>query len=275
MINEEVYSFKSDLEADNALNRIMKLTGLPANFQIRASSVPNACAVIKCDDDNNCDRYILYNQEFMEKIKDETRSNFSELAVLAHEIAHHLSGHTLSNLGNSYDMELEADKFAGFILYKLGADLNDVKKAFSSLPIQGSETHPPRNARIAAVTNGWYDAKRNGETITNIPNENSNTNSGNQEIPKKIKTKSLGEKQTDEIKYISTDFYCKNCGKYKNIDGYKMFVCDKCLASYWITWKNDDYTTGKIIKIRMDNEGNDLWKRNEKRNEGIGIIHGL
>jgi hypothetical protein len=25
-------------------------------------------------------------------------------------------------------MELEADKFAGFILYKLGADLNDVKK---------------------------------------------------------------------------------------------------------------------------------------------------
>ena len=114
------------------------------------------------------------------------------------------------------------------------------------------------------MKNGWYDAKRNGETITKSTHENSNVGSGNQEIPKKIKTKSVREKQIDETKYISTDFYCKNCRKYKNIDGYKMYVCDKCLASYWITWKNDDYTTGKITKIRMDDEGNDLWKRNEE-----------
>tara|TARA_R110001632_G_C11328378_1_gene416266 strand:+ start:587 stop:1660 length:1074 start_codon:yes stop_codon:yes gene_type:complete len=165
MVNETVYSFDSDMQADNALKRVMRLTGLPANFEIRAASVPNAAAVIKCDrNGNNCNRYILYNQEFMEKVKDETKTNYAELAILAHEIAHHLSGHTISNTGSSYDMELEADKFAGFMLYKMGASLAETKQSFSNLPTQGSSSHPPRSARLAAVTNGWYEAKRNGET---------------------------------------------------------------------------------------------------------------
>ena len=169
MVNETVYSFDSDREAESALKRVMRLTGLPANFEIRAASVPNAAAVIKCDrNGNNCNRYILYNQEFMEKVKDETKTNYAELAILAHEIAHHLSGHTISNTGSSYDMELEADKFAGFMLYKMGASIAETKQSFSNLPTQGSSSHPPRSARIAAVTNGWYDAKRNGE-ITSPP----------------------------------------------------------------------------------------------------------
>jgi hypothetical protein len=176
MINEKVYSFDSDIEADNALKKIMKLTGLPANFEIRAASVDNACAVIKCDDSGNCDRYILYNQEFMERVKDETSTSYSELAILAHEIAHHLSGHTLANTGSSYDMELEADKFAGFMLYKLGASIGEAKKAYSSLNNNGSATHPPKSARIAAITNGWYDAKRNGETVVSIKTETGNSN---------------------------------------------------------------------------------------------------
>lgn len=172
LINQKVYSFDSDLEADDALKRIMKLTGLPANFKIRAASVDNACAVIKCDENGNCDRYILYNQQFMERVKDQTATHYAELAILAHEIAHHLSGHTLGNTGNSYDMELESDKFAGFMLYKLGASIEDAKKAYSNLSDNGSATHPPKSARLAAVTNGWYDAKRNGEKIETLSNVN-------------------------------------------------------------------------------------------------------
>ena len=78
MINEIIYSFDSDREAENALKRVMSLTGLPTNFTIRAASVPNAAAVIKCDrNGNNCVRYILYNQEFMERVKDETNTNYA------------------------------------------------------------------------------------------------------------------------------------------------------------------------------------------------------
>jgi hypothetical protein len=165
MINQKVYTFDSDNEAELALKKIMKLTGLPANFEIKAASVPNACAVIKCNDEGDCERFIFYNQEFMEKIKNESNTSYAELAILAHEIAHHLSGHTLKQTGNNYDMELEADKFSGFILFKLGATIEQTKSAFSTLPVSGSYTHPPKSARIAAISNGWYEAKRNGEPI--------------------------------------------------------------------------------------------------------------
>jgi hypothetical protein len=167
MINKTVYGFSSDVEAESALQRIMKLSGLPANFEIRAASVPNAAAFVDCDINGNCKRYILYNQEFMENLKDETNSPHAEYAVLCHEIGHHLSGHTITNSGENYDLELEADKFAGFMLFKLGLTIEETKKTYSNLPINGSTTHPPKDARIAALTNGWYDAKRNGSSNTN------------------------------------------------------------------------------------------------------------
>jgi hypothetical protein len=167
MINKTVYSFSSDADAENALQRIMGLAGLPSNFEIRAAAVPNAAAFVDCDINGNCKRYILYNQEFMENLKDETNSHYAEYAVLCHEIGHHLSGHTLTNSGKNYDMELEADKFAGFMLFKLGLTIDETKKTYSNLPTNGSSTHPPKDARIAALTNGWYDAKRNGGANTN------------------------------------------------------------------------------------------------------------
>jgi|TARA_B110000879_G_scaffold22306_1_gene28924 hypothetical protein len=186
LIDTTVYSFTSDVQADKALNRIMKLTGLPANFELKSASVPNACAVVKCDDYGNCKRYILYSQEFMENIKYETRTNYAELGILAHEIGHHLSGHTLTNTGSRYDTELEADKFAGFMLYKLGATITEVKQCYSSLPSTGSSTHPPKSARIAAVSSGYYDAKRSGASVertTSSSNTSSNNNSNSSNNP--------------------------------------------------------------------------------------------
>ncbi len=178
LIDTTVYSFTSDIQADNAANKIMKLTGLPANFELKSASVPNACAVVKCDDVGNCKRFILYSQEFMENIKDETRTHYAEFGVLAHEIGHHLAGHTLNNKGSRYDIETEADKFAGFMLYKLGATITEVKQCYSNLPIEGSSSHPSKSARVAAVSAGYYDAKRSGVSIDrtnsmkNIASEN-------------------------------------------------------------------------------------------------------
>jgi hypothetical protein len=214
LINQKVYSFESDIEAESALKKILKLTGLPANFKLRSASVDNACAVIKCDNQGNCDRYILYNQEFMETIKDETSTHYSELAILAHEIAHHLSGHTLSNKGSNYDSELEADQFAGFILYKLGATLEQTKVAFKLLPIKGSVSHPPRSARLAAVTNGWYDAKRNGEEsgITEKTVVINNVEAKKKQIKKSDKFKlSNGDKlRLEELKRYAAYFEDSN-----------------------------------------------------------------
>ena len=162
VINKKVYAFASDIDADNALEKIMKLTGLPPNFEIKAANVDNACAVVECDDNRGCKRIIYYNQEFIEKMNDATNTDFTELAILAHEIGHHLSGHTIAEPKNRHEEELEADKFAGFILHQLGASIETAKNVFSYFPINGTKTHPPKEARIAAMSNGWYDSKRKG-----------------------------------------------------------------------------------------------------------------
>lgn len=244
MINEKVYSFDSDNEAESALKKIMKLTGLPANFEIRAASVDNACAVIKCDNSGNCDRYILYNQEFMEKVKDETASNYSELAILAHEIAHHLSGHTLTSTGSSYDMELESDKFAGFMLYKLGASIDEAKKAFSMLSVNGSSTHPPRSARLAAVSNGYYDAKRNGEKVVSIYSNETDNNSNKSTVTKRKSSSKSKPKEND--RWFIYHRICSKNGKFWVTKGQETAYCTGCQEEYYLRWTGGiDIQTGK------------------------------
>jgi hypothetical protein len=159
-VDKQIYGFASDIEAQDAVKRIMRYTGLPQNFVIMAANVPNAAAVI---DYSSRKRLILYSQDFMLRVKDVTRTDWAAVSIVAHEIGHHLSGHTLDREGSRPPMELEADKFSGFILYKMGASLDQAKIAMISLADEeGSSTHPPRSARLAAITNGWVEGKNQG-----------------------------------------------------------------------------------------------------------------
>lgn len=105
--NRKLYGFASDREADGAVKRILSYSGLEPNFEIAAANVPNAAAVL---DDTGQKRLILYNQDFMERIKGQTRTDWSAISILAHEIGHHLQGHTLRPGGSRPASELEADK---------------------------------------------------------------------------------------------------------------------------------------------------------------------
>lgn len=165
---KEFYTFKSDDEAIRAMSKIMRHTGLPANFELIATDVDNAAAVIR-----ESKRYILYGQTFMEDVKTKTKSDFGSLSILAHEIGHHLSGHTLLEGGSRPVLELEADRFSGFILAKLGASIDE---ACTAINIYGSEnetfTHPSKKSRIAAIINGWKEGnesnavKQEQETVS-------------------------------------------------------------------------------------------------------------
>ncbi|MBK6904178.1 MAG: hypothetical protein IPH04_15595 [Saprospirales bacterium] len=164
---EDLYGFASDTEADDAMKQIMKYTGLPSNFTIKAANVPNAAAILYEDK-----RFILYNQYFMIRIKDETKTDWAALSILAHEIGHHLSGHTLDTQGSRPDKELEADRFSGFILYKMGASIEEARTAMDALASEtGTPTHPPKSARLAAVTNGWLEAENQNEAVKPIRSE--------------------------------------------------------------------------------------------------------
>jgi hypothetical protein len=157
-IKAEVYSFESDLEAEGAVRRVMKHTGLPANFELRAADIANAEARTL-----GSTRYILYNQLFMHRVKQQTNTDWAAISILAHEIGHHLSGHTLDGQGSRPPKELEADKFSGFVLSKMGASLEQSLAAMKAIASDyGSSTHPPKSARLAAITNGWQAARDYG-----------------------------------------------------------------------------------------------------------------
>ena len=90
-------------------------------------------------------------------------TNWETITILAHEIAHHLNYHLVNPHPDATfrSMELEADETAGFILFKLGATLEESQRAMrsASVSIEGSYTHPPRAQRLEAIRKGWEKAK--------------------------------------------------------------------------------------------------------------------
>lgn len=160
-ITGDITTFKSGATAEKVIAKIMSTIGLKANFELRAADVPNAAAVML-----NGKRFILYNPDFMDKINVSTGTNWAAISILAHEIGHHLNGHTLDNVGSRPQTELDADEFSGFVLHKLGASLPDaqVVMALISSP-NGSKTHPPKRDRLTFIANGWTNAGDSGKII--------------------------------------------------------------------------------------------------------------
>ena len=157
-------SFSSDLDADNALDRILSVVGLSKNFVLSpCSDINNAVAV-----SYKGVRYILYDPEFMSMLSSNT-SNWTNLFILAHEVGHHVNGHSLDlvlyagdivdapELEKKRQQELEADEFAGFVLAKLGATLSQTTSSVSRLSNEDDKysTHPKRDKRVVSIKNGW------------------------------------------------------------------------------------------------------------------------
>ena len=171
-------NFMSDSEAENALDKILNTIGASKNFVLTPCSETNNAAATSYKGI----RYILYDKEFMQLINSRT-NNWSSLAILAHEVGHHINGHALDitmylggvveaeSLANQRKQELEADEFAGFILARLGADLNDAL-AFTEILLEKDDTydtHPTKSKRVNAVRKGFNKAG-DDSTLSNTNN---------------------------------------------------------------------------------------------------------
>ncbi|QCR22964.1 membrane-binding protein [Pontibacter sp. SGAir0037] len=136
------------------IDEIIEVVGLKPRFELRAANIENAAAVVY-----NGKRYILYNEQFLNSINNAVRTDWAGVSILAHEIGHHLNGHTLSRTGSNPADELEADEFSGFVLRKMGASLEDAQAAIKLLSEERtSSTHPGRSYRLAAISKGWSSA---------------------------------------------------------------------------------------------------------------------
>lgn len=154
------------------INKIVSYTGIPSNFQIYKADIDNAVATIINDE-----RYILYDETLFNTTEEKTKSRWSSVSILAHEIGHHLAGHTLCNTSSEIELELEADKFSGYVLYKMGANLDESIKAINLLGTNlDSHTHPSKSKRIKAITDGWNEAnrQRSEAAIPPPPNDDNN-----------------------------------------------------------------------------------------------------
>ena len=180
-------SFTSDKAADQALDKILNVIGASKNFTL-----------IPCDDINNAlavtvkgDRFILFDGEFMRDINEAT-NNWSSLFILAHEVGHHINGHTrdfllatvLDNqpLDERRIEELEADEFASFIVSKLGASYYQIGETINLISSNENDlhsTHPNYDKRIAAVKRGFNRASSDSEsTKSNITTSKTNSAKG-------------------------------------------------------------------------------------------------
>lgn len=155
-IKGDVYGFTTTQEALEIIDEMLQTVGLKRNFIVKAASVPNAEAVIY-----GTNRYILYSQSFISNIKLGTDTDWSAISVLAHEVGHHLNGHTLIPGGSRPPTELEADEFSGYILYLMDCpSLPEAQAAMNLISNElGSATHPPKAARLEAIAIGWQRAK--------------------------------------------------------------------------------------------------------------------
>ena len=150
-------------QARRIIQSIVAVVGLKSNFEIQAASIPNAAAVVF-----NGKRYILYNPQFIAQLDQRAGKHWPSVAILAHEIGHHLNGHTLTKNGSLPHNELDADEFSGFVLQKMGASLKDAQLAIEIAGnTRATHTHPAKADRLIAIEKGWQRSTNlaNGKEI--------------------------------------------------------------------------------------------------------------
>lgn len=146
--------FNSEEDAEKIITAVMDVIGLHANFKVKVGRVPNVEADIR-----HRQRYIIYNPKFVSQVNKIAKNKWASIFIIAHEIGHHLNGHTLHGMKTQPLLELEADEFAGFVLYKMGATLEDAQLVMHYIAsMDGSKSHPGRIDRLDSIARGWRKA---------------------------------------------------------------------------------------------------------------------
>ncbi len=159
-------AFTSNRHAERIVERILQPVGLTRNF-----------VVVECPNTENCfatvvdgKRFIIYDGQFMKKVESLTNTDWSAISIVAHEIGHHLQGHTIDGQGGRPAKELEADRFSGFVLHQLGASLDESLIAIRTLSsVESTDSHPGLGVRVEAISRGWTEAEKMYPLFNKVP----------------------------------------------------------------------------------------------------------
>jgi tetratricopeptide (TPR) repeat protein len=223
-------NFSSNIDAENALEKILNAIGASKRFVLQpCNNINNAVAI-----SYKGIRYILYDKNFMNSINN--GSNWGNLFILAHEVGHHINGHSLDlilyssksieskTLVQRRKQELEADEFAGFIIAKLGGNIIEINKLIKEISTNNDDsysTHPNITKRLNAIQIG-YNKALNKKSV--FYEKKSNLNTAEEYYYKAYNYYKIGEYQESILYYDqaialnpNNDYYYNNRGvsKYK------------------------------------------------------------
>lgn len=159
--------FASVYEARSYINTMLDRVDWQQNFQVREQNgINNAYATII-----RGQRFIVYDNSFLEKLDSYAGTRWASISVLAHEMGHHYYNHMLNSTGSNPPMELQADFFSGYVMAKMGASLDEAEVAMSKIASpQASSSHPGKADRLNAIAKGWNSAASgNAQTTTRNP----------------------------------------------------------------------------------------------------------
>ncbi len=106
---DELYRFDDNAQVDAWIKEILTAGNAAQNFKIVPTNVESVAAIV-----DNGQRYLFYSLDFIQKA-----NAVAVYSALAHEIGHHVNGHTL-NGENTLSEESEAYFFMGYVLSKKG-----------------------------------------------------------------------------------------------------------------------------------------------------------
>lgn len=127
----------------------------PVNIQApwRNNAIAFACR----DGSGEIKKAIVWDVDFLRRLDRQAGTEWASVAVLAHEIAHHVNSDTVQDripAPERREQELHADKWAGFALAQLGVGRDEAVAVFRLLG-DGGETHPPARQRVEWAGSGW------------------------------------------------------------------------------------------------------------------------
>jgi hypothetical protein len=160
-------TFQSVYEAGEIVNKMLDNINWKENFLIQEQNgINNAYATIIRNQ-----RYIVYDNNFLENLDGYAGTKWASISVLAHEMGHHYRNHVIDRQGSTPPKELEADYFSGYVMAKLGASAQEAMAAMEQIASPtASSTHPAKANRLKSIMQGWQYA--NGISTTS-PNPSS------------------------------------------------------------------------------------------------------
>ena len=141
---------------NKAVEEVLKTAGfLPAVITAKQANIANASSCVS----SNGNYYFLYNPEWFAKLNENSTDTEDWVIryIVAHAVAHINLAHDLKAFGSNEKIELEADEYAGEILAKMGATLEQAQAALRSplMKSNGSLTHPSTEKQLEAAEKGW------------------------------------------------------------------------------------------------------------------------